>query len=713
MIVGSIGATAIALTTLAYRVQISNLESDAHRAVRMSAQSRADAVARIVGDQQQRAERFLIAAASLCGEERPSGGIAWERNCARHALQDMREGERAIGAALTSRGRRIALSGLEPAADLPVPAPLARLSETDGSPGYVVYAERSDASVRLLFRIDDFEPLFDQPLGLGAHGEVFLRASDGTLLTPPLAGAPPDATALIESGHPCTTAVGEWVDIDHRGIETIHGIHTVSAFAQPLCVEAHIARAEALAPAATLLTNLLRQSVIFALVGALLVLAASLWMTASLQRLAASARTLADGDFTQPIPTTGPSEVRSLARTFAAMKQALAERMRGEQHAREEAEHANRAKDEFLAVLSHELRTPLTSTLGWTRLLREKRLQGPEADRAIAAIERSAKTQERLVEDLLDVSRIIAGRLHLERTVVRLSDPVRAAVDELRPIAEEKRITLGVALEAMPMVDGDPVRIQQIVTNLLTNAIKFTPAGGNVIVSVRERIGQAEVVVSDTGIGIAADFLKSIFEPFSQADSGPRRLHRGLGLGLSIVRHLVKLHRGSVDAVSRGPGTGSAFIVRLPLAGSDLAKPAPLPAISAAAHEPGRRLEKLRLLVVEDDHETRQLVAALLEEAGAKVDVAASAAEGRQRLEEARYSAIISDLIMPLEDGYAFMRGLRADKAMMPALALTALVRREDAEAAFDAGFQGFLSKPVERETLIAAIASLTEPTTT
>src|SRR5262245_13086717 len=197
-VVGSIAATTVALATLAYRVQISNLESDAHRTVRMAAQSRAEAVARIVDGQQQRAERFLIATASLCGEERPPGGIAWELECARRALQDLREGERAMGAILTSRDRRIARSGVGPAMDLPVPTPLARLGETGSGPAYVIHADHQDASVRLLFHMTDLEPLFDQPLGLGAHGDVFLRASDGLRLTRLPADAPPGAMELIE-----------------------------------------------------------------------------------------------------------------------------------------------------------------------------------------------------------------------------------------------------------------------------------------------------------------------------------------------------------------------------------------------------------------------------------------------------------------------------------------------------------------------------------
>jgi CheY-like chemotaxis protein/two-component sensor histidine kinase len=338
----------------------------------------------------------------------------------------------------------------------------------------------------------------------------------------------------------------------------------------------------------------------------------------------------------------------------------------------------------------------------------------PRVKRAGEAIERATNTQTQLIDDLLDVSRIIAGRLYLERTAVRLSDPIRAAIDELRPIAEEKRVALAMSLEAAPVVDADVVRIQQIVTNLLTNAIKFTPPGGTVRVQLKSAADSAEIWITDTGIGIDADLLPHIFEPFRQGDAGPRRTHRGLGLGLSIVHHLVKLHGGAIDATSLGPGTGSRFVVRLPLVHAEARSPhrngpqRDSELAADAVERSARRLDRLRVLVVEDDDDTRRLVAALLEEAGARVDVAATAAEGRNRVERERYSAIISDLAMPQEDGYAFMRALRAAKATIPALALTGLVRREDAAAAYDAGFQAYLTKPIDRDKLIAAVAALT-----
>jgi signal transduction histidine kinase len=564
-IVGSIVVTAVALTTFAYRAQTVNLERDARRSVEVAAQSRADAIDGLVDRQQQRAQRFLITAASLCGEATPSGRIAWELGCAQSALRELRASERAVGALLTNGGRRIARSGSATVDNVPVPSPLARVVDGAGEGTYVIFAEYKGAAVRLVFSMRDVAALFEQPLGLGESGEVFLRDANGGALTPLRFNPAPQVAAFAEASHPCAWRASEWVDIDYRGVRTVHGTHRLHAFAQPLCVDAHVSYEEELAPADALMVDLVTRATGFAVVGVLLALFAAHWMSVPVQRLAASVRALERGDFARPISNSGPSEIRGLARAFATMSHALGEQIAREQHARQSAETANRAKDEFLAVLSHELRTPLTSTLGWTRLLRHGRLEPAVAARAIGAIERSALMQKRLIEDLLDVSRIIAGRLELVPSVLRLTDPVRAAVEELRPMAEEKRIFLETAFETEPSMTADGMRIQQIVTNLLTNAIKFTPPGGRVNVRVAATGGHAIIAVSDTGIGIPAEFLPHMLEPFRQADAGPQRAHGGLGLGLSIVHHLVRLHGGTVQATSQGPGTGATLVVRLPL----------------------------------------------------------------------------------------------------------------------------------------------------
>jgi signal transduction histidine kinase/ActR/RegA family two-component response regulator len=710
-IVGLIVSTAIALTTLAYRAQLDSLERNAHRAVRVAAQSRADAIARLLDGQQERAQRFLIAAASLCGEQTRSG-TAWELGCAQSALREFRLTERATGALLTERGRRIARNGVPLADTLPIPTPLARLTEEAGQVTYMIRAENKQTAVRLQFTLGEIAPLFDQPLGLGMGGEVLLRTFSGRFLTLPRGNGAPIPDVFNEAVHPCSLEPSEWSGIDYRGIDTFHGSHDVPAFAQPICVDAHLPRNEALAPAADLVLELITRAALFVLVGIVLALFAAHWMSAPVQRLVASARALESGDFAQPIPVGGPSEVRALAAAFAAMARALGVQMTREQRARQEAEAANQAKDEFLAVLSHELRTPLTSTMGWTRLLRRGGLSSAHAERAITAIERSAQVQKRLIEDLLDVSRIIAGRLHLDRTKIQVTEPVRAALEELRPIADEKGVALESAFESTPMLSADPIRVQQIVTNLVANALKFTETGGRVTVRVRETGGDAEIAVRDTGVGIAPEFLPHVFEPFRQADAGPRRSYGGLGLGLSIVQHLVKLHGGTIEATSQGLGMGAMFVVRLPIATAESAaapaRPSPAGAPSDRSLAARTRLDNVRVLVVDDDDDSRQVIAALLEEAGATVDAAASAAEGRQHLEHQRYAAIISDLAMPFEDGYSFLRAVRRSMGDVPALAVTGLTRREDAASAYAAGFQVCLTKPIDRDKLITAIAELT-----
>jgi signal transduction histidine kinase/CheY-like chemotaxis protein len=713
-IVGSIVVTAVALTTFAYRAQTVNLERDARRSVQAAAHSRADAIDGLVDRQQQRAQRFLITVASLCGEATPSGGIAWELGCTQSALRELRASERAIDALLTNRGRRIARSGSAMVDNVPVPSPLARVVEGTGEATYVILAEHKGAAVRLVFNMRDVAALFEQPLGLGESGEVFLRDTNGAALTPLRFNLAPQVAVFAEASHPCAWQASEWVDIDYRGVSTVHGTQRLHAFAQPLCVDAHVSHEEELAPADALVVDLVSRATMFAVVGVLLALFAAHWMSVPVQRLAAAAGALERGDFARPISHSGPSEIRALARAFATMSRALEEQIAREQRARQSAETANRAKDEFLAVLSHELRTPLTSTLGWTRLLRHGRLEPAVVDRAIGAIERSAQMQKRLIEDLLDVSRIIAGRLELVPTVLRVTDPIRVALEELRPMADEKGILLETAFETEPSMTADGMRIQQIVTNLLTNAIKFTPPGGRVNVRVTATGGHAVIAVSDTGIGIPTEFLPHIFEPFRQADAGPQRAHGGLGLGLSIVHHLVRLHGGTVQATSQGPGTGATLVVRLPLTETGVVQPASR--FETADEEStvhGRfartpRLDRIRVLVVEDDDDARHLVATLLQQAGAQVDDVASAAEGRQRLSAHPYSAIVSDLAMPDENGYAFMRAVRRFSATVPAVALTALTRAEDAAAAHAAGFQVCLSKPIDRDKLIAAIAELT-----
>jgi signal transduction histidine kinase/ActR/RegA family two-component response regulator len=713
-VVGPIVATVIVLTTVTYQIVRTNLDREARSRVSVAARSRADLVSRLVIAQYERAERFIAATATLCGEPKPTGVTAWEPGCIRSALQEFRITEHAVGALLLSDTRRVASTGRVPSRDLVFPTGLAVLqpTSTGAVSSYVLRASNGRASLTMVFNVADFRPYFDERSSLGESGEVFLRTADGTFLTPPRFGwtmtTPPGAISS-EAGHVCNGAA-EWRAIDYRGVPTFHGLYPVDVFAGGACVDAHVPVDEALSPAEDLLFMLVGRGSLFVGLGLLLGLLASRWLAAPVLRLSASARALQNGDFDRPIRIEGPSEVRQLGRSLATMARALGEMVGRERRARQEAETANRAKDEFLAVLSHELRTPLTATLGWTRLLRSGHLDPQRSTRAIEAIERSALTQTRLVNDLLDVSRIIAGRLQLERDVIALADPIHAALEEVRSAADRKGIAIETSLAPDVLVPGDALRLQQIVSNLVTNAIKFTASGGRVQVRLTRDHDQAEVAVTDTGVGISPDFLPFVFDRFRQADSGPTRPHGGLGLGLAIVRHLVRLHGGSVQAMSAGHGKGATFAFQVPLA--DPAATVTRPA--AGSVDRGARAERLNgvtVLVVEDDDETRSVIAAMLDDVGAVVVTAASAESARRALLSVRPAVLVSDIAMPEEDGYTFLRSLRAADFQVPAIALTAYARREDAAEAFAAGFQLHLPKPVNRSVLVGAIAALAAPT--
>ncbi|NEU81629.1 response regulator [Nostoc sp. UIC 10630] len=391
-----------------------------------------------------------------------------------------------------------------------------------------------------------------------------------------------------------------------------------------------------------------------------------------------------------------------------------------EQTARQEAEAANRMKDEFLAVLSHELRTPLTSMLGWSKILRSKKLDDKATSRALEAIERNAISQMQLIEDILDVSRIIRGQLRLNVSAVNLISVMEAALEAVRPLAEPKEIQLNTILDtSVGSVYGDPARLQQIVWNLLTNAIKFTPKGGRVevnlsIVCSEEQTTQkyAQIQVIDTGIGISSEFLPKVFERFRQADSTTTRSHNGLGLGLAIVRHLVELHKGTISAQSQGSGQGATFTVRLPLLhdnrGNRENREATGGISSSVASTP---LAGLKVLVVDDEADTRNFLSFMFEEYGAIATAVASVDEALAVLEQAKADILISDIGMSEQDGYTLIRKLRSLEpekgGCMPAIALTAYTREEDRLEALAAGFQQHLSKPIDPTKLIAMVASV------
>ena len=386
-----------------------------------------------------------------------------------------------------------------------------------------------------------------------------------------------------------------------------------------------------------------------------------------------------------------------------------------EQAMRERAEQASITKDHFLATVSHELRTPLNVILGWAVVLRERDLS-PEVHRALTVIERNARAQARLIEDVLDLSRISSGKLSLMLSSVNVGEAVRAAALALRPAAEAKDITLSVEAvdeSALLTISADSDRLQQILWNLLTNALKFTPKAGSVAI-VATRLGsEVQIRVTDSGEGIGEDVLPHIFEPFRQADSSTTRRHGGLGLGLALVRQIASAHGGSVEATSAGIGRGATFLVRLPArAATEAVRP------SRPSHRPapfgsgaGGLLSGVSILVVDDELDARELVAEAFKSAGAVVFMAASARDALDVIAAARPNVLVSDIGMPHEDGYALMRRVRELPAEqggeIPALALTAYARTADAERAFDAGYQRHIAKPVDPLLLVQLVAGL------
>ena len=389
-----------------------------------------------------------------------------------------------------------------------------------------------------------------------------------------------------------------------------------------------------------------------------------------------------------------------------------------------ELEDANRVKDEFLATMSHELRTPLTSILGWSRLLQSNQLSDKEKDRAVQVIQRNAEAQSKLIEDLLDVSRIISGKLKIEFQPVSFASIIEGVINSLGPAVDAKPLKLETTIDpsAGPIL-GDPARLQQIVTNLLSNAIKFTPNGGKICVRLERLDSHVRLTVKDTGVGIAAEHLPHIFERFKQVDSSNVRAHGGLGLGLAIVDYLVRQQSGVVSAASEGLGKGATFTVEFPLTSSevlggnlatvelftDRATGAVFKNVESSRDE---RLRHLRILVVEDDSDTQELLKTVLQQHGAEVVTVGSAGNALTEIARAQPDIIISDIAMVGENGYELIRKVRSlgpeAGGHIPAIALTAYASAADRRRALLAGFQTHLAKPIEPDDLLAVILSLT-----
>ena len=386
-----------------------------------------------------------------------------------------------------------------------------------------------------------------------------------------------------------------------------------------------------------------------------------------------------------------------------------------ERLARAAAEDASRMKDEFLATVSHELRTPLTSMLGWMYMLRSSSLDEEARTRALDTIERNARLQAQIVDDILDVSRIITGKLHMEVQPVDLGSLIETSINAVRPAAAAKEIRIETELEATPqLVAGDANRLQQVFWNVFSNAVKFTPRGGQVKIKLSRVEAHVEIRVTDTGQGISKDFLPYVFDRFRQADSSTTREHGGLGLGLAIVRHLVELHGGTVHAASLGGGSGATFTLLLPLVGKRVSHDDEATRTRDDARDKLRApLAGVHVLVVDDEEDTLVIMKAMLKSYAAEVTTAASVREALTGLESAWPDVLVSDIGMPLEDGYDLIREVRRIETErgrhVPAIALTAYTREEDRARSLAEGFEEYLPKPVEPSELVETIARLAQ----
>jgi signal transduction histidine kinase/ActR/RegA family two-component response regulator len=414
--------------------------------------------------------------------------------------------------------------------------------------------------------------------------------------------------------------------------------------------------------------------------------------------------------------TFDPAELLARVGTLARAKQLHDSLKRTElatRRAREAAEEANRAKDVFMATVSHELRTPLNSILGWARLLSEGAPDAATLARGLSTIQRNAQIQVQLIEDILDTTRVISGKLHLEITSLDFGHVVRAAFDAAKPSADARKLEMDLHIdEGSFRVRGDSDRLQQAVGNLLANAVKFTPPGGTIRLELTRTESALTLLVRDSGKGIAKTFLPHVFDRFRQEDDAATRRHSGLGLGLALVRHIVTAHSGAVSAYSEGEGLGATFTISIPINSARESRSGesdrPSPAPSVLNHDlPVGMLGKLKILVVEDDEDARDLLVTMLTQQGANVDQAGNCGEALARIERSAPDVLLSDIGLPGEDGYELIRRVRErgySPATLPAIALTAYSRREDQRLAMQAGFQAHVAKPVEPATLVAAV---------
>ncbi len=690
---------------LAYRVAHDAMVDQALRAVALVAESRQRELLDLLDHRQERLTGFLQSLQSLCGERGPSGGFGFEDECTRAAVGGFHRSERALTTEVSYANRRIDGVGPTPTVLPPVPGRLVRIQAPGDTGRYAMAASLDGLAVHVEFALDDVNAVLADRAGLEKNGEAFLTDSAGYRLTTSrrtTAARHPVAMSPLAS---CLRGnVAAMQTTDDRGVAVISGMRP-AGFLGGGCLVANVNYDDATAPIRRLGQMLAYASLLVAVLGGLVSIAIATVATRPLWRLTKATHELGAGHLDTPVPIGGPSDVRQLGRTLSAMASSLSRLVNQEQQARREAEAANRTKDEFLATLSHELRTPLNAILGWASILSRSDYDKSRVSHAVHVIERNARIQAQMIEELLDVSRISAGTVTLNASAVTVGPVIEAALESVRPAADAKGVSLVKRLTDPDLtLHGDARRLQQIAWNLLSNAVRFTPPGGRVEVSLRRDGDEVELRVTDTGCGIPAEFLPHVFERFRQGDSSTTRAHGGLGLGLAIVSDLVDLHGGTVRAESGGDGQGSTFIVRLPATLIQrTAAYTPMPADTTP-------LVGACVLVVDDDADTRDVLKAVLEAAGAEVVLSRSARETRALFTRTHPDLLIADIGMPDEDGYSLIAAIRemeTGTSHVPAIALTARTRPEDVELALAAGFQMHLAKPVDARRLVETIANL------
>ncbi|HUR33472.1 MAG TPA: ATP-binding protein [Vicinamibacterales bacterium] len=697
----------VALVT--YRAAHDAMVDQALDAVSIVAQSRERELADMLEHRQERLVGFLQSLQSLCGEARPRGGFGFEDECVHTAAGGFHRSERAQSTDITNRGHALERVGAPASVPSPAAGQLLRIDAGAGSGRYAMEAALGGLAVHVEFPLDDVNAVFADRAGLESGGEAFLTDAEGYRLTSPTGVTTRQHPVAMAALAPCVRGAAQATQTsDDRGVEVIAGLLPAGALGGG-CIVANVRYDDATAPIRRLGRLLVYASGLVGLLGGVVSIAVASVATRPLKRLADAARNLGSGRFDTRVPVEGAAEIRQLGRTLSTMASSISTLVQQEKDARRDAETANRTKDEFLATLSHELRTPLNAILGWASILTRSDYDKARVSHAVHVIERNARIQSQMIEELLDVSRISSGTVQLNTTAVAIGSVVETAVDSVRPAAEAKGVSLAKHI-AVPdlVINADARRLQQVAWNLLSNAVRFTPAGGRVDVTLARDGDEVELRVCDTGLGIAPEFLPHVFERFRQADSSTTRAHGGLGLGLAIVHDLVALHGGSVRAESAGEGQGATFVVRLP-AVAPQAGPAGWPAAPVA----GLSLNGARVLLVDDDADTRDVLKTLLEAAGADVMASASAGETRRLFARSHPDLLIADIGMPDEDGYALIASIRqmeTGTSHVPAIALTARTRPEDVEEALAAGFQLHLSKPVDSRRLVESVASLVGP---